>query len=102
MKIVIELDSLEEHLVKFYESTDNIGLIKDALFHGYKIVNSDTYGLNLNNTNNEQNNQLKEIIVENKSLKKKNLEFENSFQELKIHQSTVVSRLLEEQKDLGL
>ena len=31
--------------------------------------------MNLNNTNNEQNIQLKEIIVENKSLKKQNLEF---------------------------
>ena len=46
MKITITLDSLDENLIQFYESSET-HKIKDALYHGFQIVNSKQYALNL-------------------------------------------------------
>ena len=61
MILNILLDYLDEELLKFYQSDDK-NTIKDALYHGYKIVNSNQYAIN-------QNNQIKELIDENNKLK---------------------------------
>jgi hypothetical protein len=62
MILNINLDFLEKNLLDFYQS-DNNNKIKDALYHGWKIVNSNQYAIN-------QNNEIKELIDENTNLKK--------------------------------
>ena len=50
MILTIDIDELDLELVKFYEKSDNKSKIQDALIHGYKIVHSKTYALNLKNS----------------------------------------------------
>ena len=61
MILNILLDYLDEELLSFYQSNDT-NKIKDALYHGFKIVNSNQYAIN-------QNNEIKELIEENEKLK---------------------------------
>ena len=46
MKLTIELDHLDSNLIHFYESQAT-SKIKDALYHGFQIVNSPEYALHL-------------------------------------------------------
>lgn len=86
MKLIIELDSLDSNLIQFYES-NKTNLIKDALFHGHKIVNSNSYALNLNNSNqefvdlNKKNEELQQNLVQQKqNFENKLLEQQNQHQ----------------------
>ena len=47
MLLKIQVDELDPKLVTFYENADNMLLIKDALIHGFSIINTDTYALNI-------------------------------------------------------
>ena len=50
MILTLNLECLDPEITKFYEQESNKSLIQDALIHGYKIVNSSTYGLNFENS----------------------------------------------------
>ena len=83
MKISIEIENIEPNIISFYESEDKYK-IKDALFHGYHLVNSPNYGISSIEDN------TKELIEKNidlglqiDKLRKNNLDYKNN-QELYI------------------
>jgi hypothetical protein len=78
MILNINLDFLEENLLTFYQSED-INKIKDALYHGFKIVHSNQYAIN-------QNTEIKELIEENEKLQKN---IENTKNNLLIEQKNI-------------
>ena len=71
MILTLNLDHLDPDLIKFYEQESNKSLIQDALIHGYKIVQSKTYGLNFDNTNQDSSRKIEELSQENVSLGQK-------------------------------
>lgn len=71
MILTLNLDHLDPDLIKFYEQESNTSLIQDALIHGYKIVQSKTYGLNFDNTNQDSSRKIEELSQENVSLGQK-------------------------------
>lgn len=60
MQLTITLDSLDENLIKFYESNQS-SKIKDALCHGFQIVNSSQYALNLNQEDSQSQSLLQDL-----------------------------------------
>lgn len=68
MIISINIDELDGKIAKFYENSENMLKIKDALIHGYKIVTSDTYALNLKNSNESYAHKINVLSEQNKSL----------------------------------
>lgn len=68
MIITINLDEIDSDIAKFYENSDNCALIKDALIHGYKIVTSDTYALNLKNSNETHTHKINDLSIHNQQL----------------------------------
>ena len=69
MIISINLDELDSKIVKFYEDSNNMMLIKDALIHGFNIVKSGAYALNLKNTSESTAQTISDLSTENESLK---------------------------------
>ena len=65
MILTIDIDELEPELVKFYEKSDNKSKIQDALIHGYKIVHSNTYALNLKNSDEMSTQKIAELSTKN-------------------------------------
>lgn len=62
MKFTISLDSLDSDIVSFYES-DKTDLIKDALYHGFKIVTSSKYALNIHNGESTHSDILQQLAL---------------------------------------
>ena len=60
MQLTITLDALDENLIKFYESNQS-SKIKDALCHGFQIVNSSQYALNLNQEDSQAQSLLQDL-----------------------------------------
>ena len=60
MQLTLTLDSLDENIIKFYESNQT-HKIKDALCHGFQIVNSPQYALNLNQ---QEDSQIQNILLD--------------------------------------
>ena len=68
MIINLDNDTLDSEIIKFYQS-NQFNKIKDALYHGYKIVTSDNYALNLHNSETNSANKIKELIKQIESIK---------------------------------
>jgi hypothetical protein len=68
MILTLNLDCLDPEIIKFYEQESNKSLIKDALIHGYKIVNSSTYGLNFENSNQDSTKRIEHLCNQNSLL----------------------------------
>ena len=65
MILTIDIDELDPDLVKFYEKSDNKSKIQDALIHGYEIVHSNTYALNLKNSDHQNTEKIGELSTLN-------------------------------------
>jgi hypothetical protein len=68
MILTINLECLEPEIIKFYEQESNKSLIQDALIHGFKIVNSSTYGLNFENSNQDSTKRIELLSNQNSLL----------------------------------
>ena len=68
MILTLNLDCLDPEITKFYEQESNKSLIQDALIHGYKIVNSSTYGLNFENSNQDSTKRIEQLCSQNSRL----------------------------------
>ena len=71
--MIINLDNdtdntLDSEIIKFYQSNQS-NKIKDALYHGYKIVTSNNYALNLHNSETNSANKIQELIKQIESIK---------------------------------
>ena len=75
MKLTITLDYLDENLIKFYESNQS-SKIKDALCHGFQIVNSSQYALNLN----QEDSQAQSLLQDLEQIKQDKLEIQQKHQ----------------------
>ena len=101
MIITIKLDELDVDIAKFYENEENMLYIKDALIHGYKIVNSDTYALNLKNTNQNHTQKIDDLSKQNQQLLTelrdikiaKQIEIDQNSQKLSSHFSNLQQEL---------
>lgn len=101
MIITIKLDELDGDIAKFYENEENMLYIKDALIHGYKIVNSDTYALNLKNTNQNHTQKIDDLSKQNQQLLTelrdikiaKQIEIDQNSQKLSSHFSNLQQEL---------
>jgi len=93
MIITINLDEIDSDIAKFYENSDNCALIKDALIHGHKIVTSDTYALNLKNSNETHTHKINDLSIHNQQLQTevsdlkiaKQIEIDKNSQQLVTH-----------------
>ena len=65
MILTINIDELDPDIIKFYEKTDNKSKIQDALIHGFKIVNCNTYALNLKNSDQQNTQKIAELSTQN-------------------------------------
>ena len=81
MKFTIEIDSLEPYLLNFYQNNDP-NKIKDALYHGYQIVNSTEYALNLH-----QNEAKTSATIQNLKEKISEISLKNEELEKNYHQN---------------
>lgn len=68
MILTLNLECLDPEITKFYEQESNKSLIQDALIHGYKIVNSSTYGLNFENSNQDSSKRIDLLSNQNSLL----------------------------------
>ena len=68
MILTLNLECLDPEITKFYEQESNKSLIQDALIHGYKIVNSSTYGLNFENSNQDSTKRIDLLSNQNSLL----------------------------------
>ena len=68
MILTLNLECLDPEITKFYEQESNKSLIQDALIHGYKIVNSSTYGLNFENSNQDSTKRIEQLCNQNSRL----------------------------------
>ncbi len=68
MILTLNLECLDPEITKFYEQESNKSLIQDALIHGYKIVNSSTYGLNFENSNQDSTKRIEQLSNQNSLL----------------------------------
>ena len=80
MKITLEIDSLESHILTFYEGGDS-NKIKDALYHGYQIVNSPEYALNLHQNEAKTSATIQNLKDKVAEMNLKNEELEKTHQE---------------------
>lgn len=80
MILTLNLECLDPEITKFYERESNKSLIQDALIHGYKIVNSSTYGLNFENSNQDSTKRIELLCNQNSRLSQQieDLKSENS------------------------
>ena len=80
MILTLNLECLDPEITKFYEQESNKSLIQDALIHGYKIVNSSTYGLNFENSNQDSTKRIEQLCNQNSRLSQQieELKSENS------------------------
>ena len=83
MILTINLEDLDPEITKFYESESNKLLIKDALIHGYNTIKSDTYALNLENSNQDHTQKIAELSATNSTLVKQIEDFESEIKNLK-------------------
>ena len=83
MIITINLEDLDPEITKFYESESNKLLIKDALIHGYNTIKSDTYALNLENSNQDHTQKIAELSATNSTLVRQIEDFESEIKNLK-------------------
>ena len=93
MILTIDIDELDPELVKFYEKSDNKSKIQDALIHGHKIVHSNTYALNLKNSNETHTHKIDQLSIHNQQLQTevsdlkiaKQIEIDKNSQQLVAH-----------------
>ena len=83
MIITINLEDLDPEITKFYESESNKLLIKDALIHGYNTIKSDTYALNLENSNQDHTQKIAELSATNSTLVRQIADSEAEIKNLK-------------------
>jgi hypothetical protein len=83
MILTINLDHLDPTITTFYENNSNKLLIQDALIHGFKIVNSPTYALNFENSNQNNTHKIDELSNKNSLLLTQHVELESEIQKLK-------------------
>lgn len=84
MKFNIEIDSLEPNLLDFYQSRE-INKIKDALYHGFQIVNSPEYALNLYQNEEKTCTTIQSLKDQISKITLKNEELEKNYQQ-RLHQ----------------
>ena len=82
MILTLNLESLEPDILKFYEQESNKSLIQDALIHGYKIVNSNTYGLNYKNSNQDSTKKIELLSNQKSCLSQQNLDLKSEISNL--------------------
>ena len=80
MKFTIEIDSLEPHLLDFYQNGEP-NKIKDALYHGYQIVNSPEYALNLHQNEAKTTTTIQTLKDKVAEITQKNEELEKNHQQ---------------------
>ena len=83
MIITINLEDLDPAIIKFYENESNKLLIKDALIHGYNTIKSDTYALNLENSNQDHTQKIAELSATNSTLVRQIADSEAEIKNLK-------------------
>lgn len=103
MKLTIELDHLDSNLIHFYESQAT-SKIKDALYHGFQIVNSPEYALHLHQNDQKTSHTIQNLKDELALAKKKVVEMGQKSQETLHQQLTeqfqnfqIQEKLLQEQ-----
>ena len=84
MILTINLDNLDPNITKFYENDSNKLLIQDALIHGFNTVNSDTYALNIENSNQDHTHKISDLSNQNSLLITQISNLESNIQQLKI------------------
>tara|TARA_B100000795_G_scaffold268676_2_gene256180 strand:- start:841 stop:2052 length:1212 start_codon:yes stop_codon:yes gene_type:complete len=87
MIITLNIDCLDQNIITFYEQESNKSLIQDALIHGYKIVNSSTYGLNYNNSNQESTRKIDTLSTVNSHLSQQILDLKSQISNLQTTQN---------------
>ena len=87
MILTLNLECLDQNIVKFYEQDSNKSLIQDALIHGYKIVNSSTYGLNFDNSNQDSIKKINILSTENSHLSQQIQDLESQILNLQTKQN---------------
>jgi len=80
MKFTIEIDSLEPYLLDFYQDGEP-NKIKDALYHGYQIVNSPEYALNLHQNEAKTSTTIQTLKDKVAEMTQKNEELEKNYQQ---------------------
>lgn len=83
MILTINLEDLDPAIIKFYENESNKLLIKDALIHGYNTIKSDTYALNIENSNQDHTQKIAELSATNSTLVRQIEDFESEIKNLK-------------------
>jgi len=83
MILTINLDNLDPNITKFYENDSNKLLIQDALIHGFNTVNSDTYALNIENSNQDHTHKISDLSNQNSLLITQISNLESNIQQLK-------------------
>ena len=86
MILTINLECLEPEIIKFYEQESNNSLIQDALIHGFKIVNSSTYGLNFENSNQDSTKRIELLSNQNSLLSQQIDDLKSEIQNLQTKQ----------------
>ena len=87
MILTINLECLEPEIIKFYEQESNKSLIQDALIHGFKIVNSSTYGLNFENSNQDSTKRIELLSNQNSLLSQQIDDLKSEIQNLQTKQN---------------
>ena len=87
MILTINLECLEPEIIKFYEKESNKSLIQDALIHGFKIVNSSTYGLNFENSNQDSTKRIELLSNQNSLLSQQIDDLKSEIQNLQTKQN---------------
>ncbi len=90
MILTLNLECLDSDIVKFYEQEPNKSLIQDALIHGYKIVNSTTYGLNFENSNQDSARKVDELSTQNSRLSQQIDELKSEITNLQTKQNLLL------------
>lgn len=80
MKFTLEIDILEPHLLDFYQDGEP-NKIKDALYHGYQIVNSPEYALNLHQNEAKTSATIQTLKDKVAEMTLKNEELEKNYQQ---------------------
>merc|ERR1711935_730478 len=90
MILSIEINGIDQDLINFYEREENKSLVKDALIHGYKVVNSPVYALNFENSNQKSTEKIEELSQQNSGLSQQNQNYSQEILDLKTKQEFVI------------
>ena len=90
MILTINIESLDTDIIKFYEQDSNKYKIQDALIHGYKIVNSNTYGLNFENSNHDSARTIDQLSNQNSCLSQQIQDLKSEISNLQTKQNLLL------------